>query len=258
MSQIFSLPGIIDFLTLLLLQTVFSIDNLLYIVLTSNKVDVAQRMRLRRMSILGSMVIRVGLSFAVLELLKHVNQPFYSAATTMLQVDLNMYSIILVIGGCLLFITGMRELKHIAVVRDKGLEHESSQSMSFAKAMFIIVLMNVAFSFDSTLSTVAFTDNTTVVIMSVIAGSLIMYFLADKLSSFIQRTKNYEIIGLMMLVIVGAMLITEGLHICNLHLFGFSLPMIEKQSFYISIGALFIVQLVSEKYAVHNGQFFKN
>lgn len=257
MNEIFSLQGAIDFVTLLFLQTVFSIDNLLYIVLTSNKVESTQRMRLRKLSILGAMIIRVGLSFAVLELLKHVNHPVYSCNNA-LQVNLNLYSIILIIGGCLLFVTGARELKHIAVVRDKGLEHESSQSMSFAKALFIIVLMNVAFSFDSTLSTVAFTDNTTIVIMSVIAGSLLMYFLADKLSSFIQRTKNYEIIGLMMLVLVGAMLITEGMYVCGLKIFGYAPPLIEEQSFYISIGALFVVQLVSEKYAVHNGQFFKN
>lgn len=257
MNEMFSLQNFIDFLTLLFLQTVFSIDNLLYIVLTSNKVDAAQRMRLRRISILGAMIIRVGLSFAVLELLKHVNQVFYSCANQ-LHVQLNMYSIILIIGGCLLFVTGIRELKHIAVVRDKGLEHESSQSMSFTNALWIILLMNGAFSFDSTLSTVAFTDNTTIVIMSVIAGSLIMYFLADKLSSFIQRTKNYEIIGLMMLVLVGAMLITEGMHVCGLKLFGYAPPLIEEQSFYISIGALFVVQWVSEKYAAHNGLFFKN
>jgi len=75
-----------------------------------------------------------------------------------------------------------------------------------------------------------------------------MMFLADRVATFLERNKMYEVLGLFILFIVGVMLLSEGGHQAHLHLFGHEVTAMSKTTFYFVIAVLVITDLVQTRY----------
>ena len=120
--------------------------------------------------------------------------------------------------------------------------------------------MNVIFSFDSILSAMALAgikDPATgahlgyqmvVMVIAILIGGAIMILLADKVTSFLQRNRMYEVLGLFVLFVVGIMLLTEGAHLAHLKFFGNEIHAMTKTTFYFVIGVLLLTDVVQGRY----------
>jgi len=75
-----------------------------------------------------------------------------------------------------------------------------------------------------------------------------MLWLADHVSTFLQKNRMYEVLGLFVLLIVGVMLVSEGGHLAKVELFGHPVEAMSKSTFYFVIAVLVIVDLVQGRY----------
>ena len=127
--------------------------------------------------------------------------------------------------------------------------HNTEGSGSSAnKIILMIVAMNLVFSFDSILSAMALTDNFWIMAIAIIISGILMIQLAETVSSFLQKNRIYEVLGLFVLFIVGIMLLSEGGHMAHLHLFGHKITAMSKATFYFVISVLVLTDLVQTKY----------
>ena len=128
-------------------------------------------------------------------------------------------------------------------------ETEAKAEPSSARSVIgMIVVMNLVFSFDSILSAMALTDVFWVMATAIVIGGILMIWLAEGVSSFLQKNRTYEVLGLFVLFIVGIMLLSEGGHIAHLHFFKSAVTPMSKTTFYFVITVLVVTDLVQTKY----------
>ena len=137
------------------------------------------------------------------------------------------------------------------MLRVDDLDHGPSggpQHRSVASALFWIVVMNIVFSFDTVLSAVALTDHFVVMVLAIILSGLLMVWLSDHVARFLEKNRLYEVLGLFVLLLVGAMLTAEGGHIAELHFFGIEVQPLSKTTFYFILAALVVVDVLQGQY----------
>ncbi|MCP4447637.1 MAG: tellurium resistance protein TerC [Myxococcales bacterium] len=239
-----------DFATLgmlVLLQAVLGFDNLLYISLESKRAPKESQTRVRKIGISIAIGLRIGLLFALVQLIKYVQEPlFHVDLGTWMDGAFSVHSLIVLGGGVFIIYTALKEIWHMM-----ALEHEAEQQAepsSERAVISMIVVMNLVFSFDSILSAMALTDVFWVMATAIVIGGVLMMWLADGVSSFLQKNRTYEVLGLFVLFIVGIMLVSEGGHIAHLHFFESAVTPMSKTTFYFVIGILVVTDLVQTKY----------
>jgi len=158
----------------------------------------------------------------------------------------NFHSIIVLLGGVFIIYTATKEIWHMMGVAD--LEHGDRKPASVGMLVTSIVVMNVVFSFDSILSAMALSDVWQVMALAIVIGGILMIWLSDRVATFLERNRMYEVLGLFVLFVVGIMLITEGGHLAQLQLFGNEVHAMTKTTFYFVIGVLLLTDIVQTRY----------
>ena len=149
-------------------------------------------------------------------------------------------------GGIFILYTAIKEIMHMMTLEESG--HVQRKPKSFISGLFWIVLMNAVFSFDSILSAMALTDEFYVMATAIVIGGLLMVFMADHVTEFLQKNRMYEVLGLFILFLVGVMLLSEGGHISHLKLFGNEIVPMSKTTFYFVIAVMVIIDIVQGRY----------
>jgi len=143
-------------------------------------------------------------------------------------------------------------ISHEHLDEDKA---DDAKNKSAKKVITMIVVMNLVFSFDSILSAMALTshipDSTIQLILmsiAIVCSGILMIVLADRVASFLQKNRMYEVLGLFVLLIVGVMLLSEGGHLAHIRIFGNPIEPMNKTTFYFVIVVLVIVDIIQSKY----------
>lgn len=243
---LFSAAGLSTLLMLILLQAVLGFDNLLYISMESQRVAERDRARVRKQGILLALVLRIVLLFVVTQAIGYFAEPFAHLDTAWLHVKPSGHSLIVLVGGGFVLYTAVKAIWHMLAPAEVGGRIETAADPK--RAVLRIAVMNVVFSFDSILGAIALTDSFPIMAISVVVSSLMMLWLADHVSAFLQKNRMYEVLGLFVLLIVGVMLVSEGGHLAHVELFGHPVEAMSKSTFYFVIGVLVIVDLVQGRY----------
>ena len=249
MSDLFTIQNLGNLGVLLFLQAVLGFDNLLYISIESKRAPKASQASVRRNGILIAIALRIVLLFVMITLIEQLKAPFFEVQWKgVLEGEFNFSTIVFLLGGAFIMYTAVKEISHLLSMHD--LEHGvgDSKPQSASQVIFMIVLMNLIFSFDSILSALAITDVFAVLATAIIGSGIAMLVLADRVSEFIQRNRKYEVLGLFILLIVGVVLLGEGGHIAHLKLFGYSVEPLSKTTFYFSIAVLVAVDIIQSGY----------
>ena len=127
--------------------------------------------------------------------------------------------------------------------------HRASRlAVPLARAVALIVIMNMVFSFDSILSAMALTKSFAIMATAVVISGVLMMWLADHVAEFLKKNRMYEVLGLFILFIVGVMLVSEGGHLAELQLFGHHVTPMAKSTFYFVLAVLILVDVVQSKF----------
>lgn len=210
--------------TLIVLEVVLGIDNLIFISILSNKLPPAQRSKARkvgiglalglRLALLSGIAWIVGLTAPLIDLgvtgaLDSHGQPSFETA-------FSARDLILIAGGLFLLWKATKEIHHSMDAEDSGelLDKTggvgSKAAMSFASAIVQILLLDMVFSIDSILTAVGMTDHLPIMVTAVIVAVGVMLLAADPLANFISRNPTVVMLALGFLLMIGAVLIADG------------------------------------------------
>ena len=242
-----SAENLLSLVMLIMLQAVLGFDNLLYITLESKRAPLESQKKVRTLGIAIAVILRIVLLFLVMRTISYFQDPwFHLDLPGVIEGTFNVHSLIVLLGGAFILYTAMKEIWHMMSLRD--LDQDDRRPQSVAKVVTLIVLMNLVFSFDSILSALALTDVFWVMATAIIIGGILMIWLADRVSVFLEKNRMYEVLGLFVLFIVGIMLLTEGGHLAHLTLFDNAIMPMTKTTFYFVIVVLVLTDLVQSRY----------
>ena len=248
----FSIDNLLTLLMLTLLQAVLGFDNLLYISMESKRVEKSEQQRVRQLGISIAIILRIVLLFALTQAIKFFKDPFLEIGAAdgedFISMAMSGHALIVLIGGAFILYTAVKEIWHMLAPIDLSEQMAGKAQVSVSKAVTMIVLMNLVFSFDSILGAIALTDNFATMAVAVVISGLLMIWLADRVSRFLQKNRLYEVLGLFVLLLVGVMLLSEGGHLAKLSFFGHAVEQMPKSTFYFVIAVLVAVDVVQGKY----------
>ena len=242
-------PNMLTLLMLVVLQAVLGFDNLLYISLESKKAPADKRQAVRAWGIGLAIFLRIALLFALYSA-KEFFEKFsvFQTDTEYFAANVNLHSLIVLVGGIFIMYTGVKEIWHMTQMEDHGHGHDDGKQKSLAMVVFWIVLMNIVFSFDSILSAMALTDVLWVMTAAIIISGVLMIYLSERVSTFLEKNRMYEVLGLFVLLIVGIMLVSEGGHLAHLKFFGNYVQPMTKTTFYFVLAVLVLIDVVQGRY----------
>jgi predicted tellurium resistance membrane protein TerC len=232
---------------LVLLQAVLGFDNLLYISLESKRAPEQKRQFVRRVGIGIAIALRIALLFALIQLIDLVQDPLFGIhSDDLVTGEFNLHALIVLAGGGFIVYTSVKEIWHMLYLHPTDGDEAAPKSTN--QVLAAIIIMNLVFSFDSILSAMALSDVFWVMAAAIVVGGLLMIWLADRVSSFLQRNRMYEVLGLFVLFIVGIMLLSEGGHLAHLTFFGNPVTPMSKTTFYFVLAVLVITEVVQTRY----------
>jgi predicted tellurium resistance membrane protein TerC len=196
--------------TLVAMEVVLGIDNLVFISILTNKLPLAYRARARRIGILLALVMRLALLGTVAFIVK-MTTPLFE----LFGQGFSWRDLILLAGGLFLIWKATREIHH-NVDTDSGPDlFEPSARMGFASAIGQIVVLDIVFSIDSIVTAVGMTDHVPIMVIAVIITVGVMLFAATPLANFISANPTLVMLALGFLLLIGTMLVADafGAHI---------------------------------------------
>lgn len=192
--------------TLVAMEIVLGIDNLIFISILTNKLPEAQRPRARRIGISAALILRLGL-LGTVAIIVRLTEPVIS----ILGQGFSWRDIILIAGGLFLVWKATREIHHHV---DPGTEPEHQVAAVAATSVAVtigqILLLDLVFSIDSIVTAVGMTDHIPIMVIAVIIAVLAMLLAADPLADFIHHNPTIVMLALGFLLMIGTTLIADG------------------------------------------------
>ena len=211
-------------ITLITLEIVLGIDNLVFIAILSNKLPPEQQAKARRIGLALALIMRIVL-LLLIGWIVTLQTPLFDLGLSgapgahgeaTFETAFSGRDLILIAGGLFLLWKATKEIHHnIDSEGESGelLDHDKGQpgvAMGFASAIAQIIALDVVFSVDSILTAVGMTDEVPIMIIAVVVTVCIMMVAADPLARFIEKNPTLVMLALAFLVMIGLVLIADG------------------------------------------------
>ena len=214
-------------ITLIVLEVVLGIDNLVFIAILSNKLPPEQQQRARRIGLTLALGMRIGL-LLLLGWLVTLQAPLFDLGLIgsaglhgepTFETAFSGRDLILIAGGLFLLWKATKEIHHSLDPEESGelLDQDKGiAQIAFGAAIAQIIALDLVFSVDSILTAVGMTDDVPIMITAVVVTVGVMLVAADPLAKFIETNPTLVMLALAFLVMIGLVLIADG--------FGFHVP----------------------------------
>ena len=207
-------------LTLIVLEVVLGIDNLIFISILTNKLPPERQQLARRIGIglaLGMRLVLLSMIWLIVSLTAPVFDlglagPPNSYGQPSFETAFSWRDLILIAGGLFLLWKATKEIHHTMDVEPSGdvLDKKGHVGLTFGAAIVQIVLLDMVFSIDSILTAVGMTDEIAIMIIAVLVTVGVMALAADPLANFIKNNPTVVMLALGFLLMIGAVLIADG------------------------------------------------
>ena len=224
-------PGIwVGLLTLIVLEIVLGIDNLVFIAILAEKLPPEQRDKARVIGLSLALIMRLGLLFAISWLVTLTKPLIILFDWTFSGRDL-----ILLFGGLFLVYKAVTELHEKIEGKPEVKVSTNIVYASFAAVVAQIVVLDAVFSLDSVITAIGMVDNIYVMMVAMIVAMAVMLLASKSLTAFVNRHPTVVILCLSFLLLIGISLIAEG--------FGFHIP---KGYIYSGIGVAIAIEAFNQ------------
>lgn len=196
---------IVALLTLILLEVVLGIDNIVFISIVTARLPLHQQKKGRRVGLLLAMVMRLLLLTVISWVLKLEGNIF-----TIFSTGISGKDLILILGGLFLLYKSSSEIYH-KMEGETGDTSKEIKVTGFRSAIGQILILDLVFSLDSIITAVGMVDELWVMYVAVIVSVGIMLFAAEPVSNFISKHPAFKMLALSFLLLIGVALIGEGL-----------------------------------------------
>ncbi len=240
----------IALLTLVFLEIVLGIDNIIFISIATSKLPAEEGKKATNIGLVLAMVMRILLLFGISWLIS-MEAPWINVDWPWVHAGFSGQSLILLVGGLFLL------YKSTSEIRDKveGDGHHdldtTAKGKSFSSVIVQITMINIVFSFDSILTAVGMTNGMDgaliLMIIAVVLSVIIMLLFANPVGRFVQQHPTIQMLGLSFLILIGFMLIAEGMHLAHASVFGQEVGIVPKGYLYFAIAFSLLVEFLNMK-----------
>ena len=221
-------------LTLIALELVLGVDNLVFIAIVSNKLPAEQQQKARRIGLFLALGLRIAL-LMVIGWIVTLQQPLFDLGLSgapgahgeaTFETAFSGRDLILIVGGLFLLWKATKEIHHtIDKEGDSGelLDHDKGLvQLTFKAAIAQIIALDLVFSIDSILTAVGMTDQVPIMVTAVVITVGLMMVAADPLAKFIETNPTLVMLALAFLVMIGVVLVADGfgVHIPKGYIYG--------------------------------------
>jgi predicted tellurium resistance membrane protein TerC len=222
--------AIIPLLSLIALEVILGIDNIIFIAILADKLPENQRNSLRFWGIGLAMVMRLCL-LAFISWILQLDKTLFSFAGT----DFSGKGLILIAGGLFLIYKSTKEIYHKTEMANAH-QPVAPKVNSFNRLLSEVIVLDLVFSIDSIITAVGMVQQLWVMYTAVIVTVVIMLFASKPISEFIRKHPSFKILALCFLMMIGVSLMAEGFH--------FEIP---KGYIYFSMAFAFLVDIIQMK-----------
>ena len=195
----------IALITLVALELVLGVDNVIFISILSGKLPETQREKARRTGIGLAVISRILLLLSISWVIG-LKEPLFQIS----KFDISGRDVILILGGLFLIFKATHEI-HSKLEGQEG--HASAKvKATFTSVILQVMLLDVVFSLDSVITAVGMVDELVIMIIAVVLAAGVMVWAAGPLSNFVEHHPTIKMLALSFLLLIGFTLIVEGLH----------------------------------------------
>ncbi len=192
--------------TLIVMEVVLGIDNLIFIAILTNKLPEQHRVKARRIGISGALILRL-LLLGTIAIIVTLTVPLFSVFGK----GFSWRDLILIAGGLFLVWKATREIHHrVDPTPNPDAYGGNVAAMTFGGAVLQILLLDLVFSIDSIITAVGMTEHVPIMVVAVIVAVMTMLVAATPLADFIGRNPTIVMLALGFLLMIGTILIAEG------------------------------------------------
>ncbi|TQI80974.1 putative tellurium resistance membrane protein TerC [Serratia fonticola] len=216
-------------LTLVVLEIVLGIDNLVFIAILADKLPPKQRDKARIIGLSLALVMRLGL-LSVISWMVTLTTPLFSVA----EFSFSGRDLILLFGGVFLLFKATMELHE----RLEGNTHQEGTNRGYAKFWAVvvqIVILDAVFSLDAVITAVGMVNDLPIMMAAVVIAMAVMLLASKPLTQFMNAHPTIVVLCLSFLLMIGLSLIAEG--------FGLHIP---KGYLYAAIGFSILIELFNQ------------
>lgn len=196
---------ILSFISLIALQTILMIDNLIFVSVLTEKLETEDKAKARKIGLLASLVMNSLLILGA-GYLTHIQ-------TVLFQIDtykFTFHNLILTIGGLFLLYKTVKEIRS----KFDHVEEEQTEIPNVLRKVIInMILIDILFSIDSTIIAIGMTPIAWIQIGSVLSAIVIMFFSFNSINKITDKFPSLKVLALTFLFLIGFSLFAEGLGI---------------------------------------------
>ncbi len=226
------LDALIPLISLIALEVILGIDNIIFISILADKLPESQRNKLRYWGIGLAMVMRLIL-LGVIAWILQLDKTLF----TLMDVDFSGKGLILIAGGLFLIFKSTKEIYHNTETADAGTP-VIPKKIVFSRLLTEVLILDLVFSVDSIITAVGMVKELWVMYTAVIVTVIIMLFASKPIADFIRKHPSFKILALSFLLMIGVSLLAEGFHV-----------EIPKGYIYFSMAFAFMVDVIQMKAA---------
>ena len=250
--SIFTTPEAwISLITLLFLEIVLGVDNLVFIAITTDRLPAEKQHLGRKIGLLGALFMRI-LFLCFASFLVHMTTPLFTIPFIEIHgepMGFSVRDLVLLAGGIYLIYKGIDEIRSVLNLTEEKEQHEPEvhrSAIMLPQAVITIMIMDLVFSIDSVITAVGLAQHLIIMILAVIIAVVLMMVFIDAISNFINQPTEIKILALVFIVMIGILLtldglgINSGIEILDMHL--------EKLMVYFAMVFSIILELIQMKY----------
>ncbi len=226
---------IIPLLSLIALEVILGIDNIIFISILADKLPENQRNKLRFWGIGLAVVMRLVFLAFIAWILK-LDQTLF----IIFDISFSGKGLILILGGLFLIYKSTKEIYHKTEIAKDNIPKVPNNS-SFKRLLSEVIILDLVFSIDSIITAVGMVEQLWIMYTAVIVTVIIMLLASKPISEFIRKHPSFKILALCFLMMIGVSLLAEGFH--------FEIP---KGYIYFSMAFAFLVDIIQMKTAKQN------
>lgn len=237
MHSLFSFDSFVSLFTLVVLEIVLGIDNVIFVSILIGRLPGDRQLNARRIWMVSGILIRSGLLLGLGWLVTGGNRELLHVAGY----GFSIRHLIMLAGGVFLLYKTVREI-HEKLEGDpqEGEVTETTTGSSFGAIVSQLVLVDTVFSFDSIVTAIGLAQQVAIMITAVVLAMILMFFFSRGIAEFINRRPTVKMLALSFLLMIGFSLFFEGLEpIHHTH--------IDKGYIYFAMAFAFGVELLNQK-----------
>jgi predicted tellurium resistance membrane protein TerC len=193
----------IALVSLTALEIVLGIDNIIFISILVSRLPAHRRNQARVLGLGLAMVTRIALLLSLVWMMQ-LTEPLFSIASN----EISGRDIILIGGGLFLLAKSVMEIHK---TMEEHEEHHASLHSSFVAVLIQIAIIDIVFSLDSVITAIGIVDIIPVMVLAIVIAVIVMMFSAKPIGDFVDRHPTIRMLALSFLILVGVVLIGEGL-----------------------------------------------